>query len=214
MSSSQLPLDTDANPFGSDEGNLSLFSDNPFGEFDNSFATLPDTSNMSTPSLTYSPESVSTLEPLSTPITVNSSIEPTTGTLSFVDAQAPLSTIEYNGGDRSKSSRASSPSPRGTQRPRPFPCKHPNCKREFTSTYTREIHMSTHNPKNKKSHLCTMGCGMTFSRKHDRWRHEVSQHGKSCEWTCEKCSHFFSSKKMLSLHQCCGPIQSRWAPSE
>ena len=202
LSSSQLPLDMDASVFGNDGGNPSLFSANLFGEIDNSLS-----SKTSTPSLTFSSESVSTPDRLSTPIID----DPIIGTINFVDAQAPLSTIEYKGEQRSKSSRASL---RGTQRPRPFPCKHPNCKREFTSAYTREIHMSTHNPKNKKSYLCTMGCGMTFSRKHDRWRHEVSQHGKDCEWTCEKCSHFFSSKKMLLLHRCCGPIQSRWAPSD
>ncbi|KAJ7757406.1 hypothetical protein DFH07DRAFT_919669 [Mycena maculata] len=49
---------------------------------------------------------------------------------------------------------------------------------------------------------CTMGCPLDFSRKHDRMRHEVSQHGRVCEWGCDTCLGFFSSEATLKKHKC------------
>ncbi|TFK46754.1 hypothetical protein OE88DRAFT_1739098 [Heliocybe sulcata] len=100
-----------------------------------------------------------------------------------------------------------------TQRIRRHPCLHPGCTRKFTSEYTRRVHMEAHKPKVRKCVPCTIdGCKEVFSRRHDRLRHEVSQHGKVCEWLCKECSRFFSSQRRLENHKCRGSIHavSRW----
>jgi 5-methylcytosine-specific restriction endonuclease McrA len=33
-------------------------------------------------------------------------------------------------------------------------------------------------------------------------RHEVTQHGKVCEFICTDCGRFFSSQKTLDNHKC------------
>ncbi|KAL0576004.1 hypothetical protein V5O48_005971 [Marasmius crinis-equi] len=102
------------------------------------------------------------------------------------------------------------PEPTQSSRPRPFACRFPGCERVFTSNYTRETHMLTHRPKRKQTYQCTVGCNALFSRKHDRWRHEVSQHGKPSQWTCSRCSQYFSSEKSLSVHNCDRPMRLQW----
>ncbi|KAI3603490.1 hypothetical protein WG66_014328 [Moniliophthora roreri] len=115
----------------------------------------------------------------------------------------------------SSSSTSSGTKKRSTQhRPRPFRCKEPGCDRVFTSNYTRETHMLTHRPKQKQTYRCTIGCGALFSRKHDRFRHEVSQHGKPTQWTCTHCAQYFSSEKMLSAHSCDRPLRFQWKPHQ
>jgi hypothetical protein len=39
---------------------------------------------------------------------------------------------------------------------------------------------------------------------HDRLRHEITQHGKICEFTCPVCNRFFSTEKFLKSHKCPG----------
>ncbi|KIL60034.1 hypothetical protein M378DRAFT_955807 [Amanita muscaria Koide BX008] len=85
---------------------------------------------------------------------------------------------------------------------RRFPCLVEGCARRFTSQYTLRVHMEAHKPKPKVSFPCTLGCSERFSRQHDRLRHEVSKHGKICEFSCEECGRFFSSKKTLGNHKC------------
>uniref|UniRef100_A0A0W0FR28 C2H2-type domain-containing protein n=1 Tax=Moniliophthora roreri TaxID=221103 RepID=A0A0W0FR28_MONRR len=97
--------------------------------------------------------------------------------------------------------RVSQPAERTTRRPRLFPCKVPGCNRSFTSEYTRETHTLSHRPKHKRRYPCTM-CDALFSRNHDRYRHEVSQHGKRTEWECECCMQCFSSENSLIRHDC------------
>ncbi|KAK7047786.1 hypothetical protein VNI00_006114 [Paramarasmius palmivorus] len=111
---------------------------------------------------------------------------------------------------RARRRRTKSVSDKSEKRPRPFMCQHPNCDRTFTSSYTRETHMISHRPKRKQSYQCTVGCGALFSRKHDRWRHEVSQHGKPTDWTCTRCCLYFSSEKMLLTHDCDRTKDVRW----
>ncbi|KAI4526455.1 hypothetical protein K525DRAFT_189083 [Schizophyllum commune Loenen D] len=55
---------------------------------------------------------------------------------------------------------------------------------------------------------CTMGCGEEFSRQHDRFRHEVLKHERSCRWVCDTCHKFFGSQKNLDRHVC--NTKSRW----
>ncbi|EIN08977.1 hypothetical protein PUNSTDRAFT_134150 [Punctularia strigosozonata HHB-11173 SS5] len=102
--------------------------------------------------------------------------------------------------------------PAKTRRKR-YACLYPNCDRLLTSEYTRRVHMTTHT-KVRKSIPCTMpGCMENFSRMHDRLRHEVTQHGKVCEFSCHVCKRFFSSAKFLGNHKCPGErvgFPSRW----
>ncbi|KAJ6550582.1 hypothetical protein DFH09DRAFT_1319762 [Mycena vulgaris] len=42
--------------------------------------------------------------------------------------------------------------------------------------------LKAHAP-NAQSFACDMGCIMSFSRKHDHVRHEMTQHGRVCEWS-------------------------------
>ncbi|KAE9392760.1 hypothetical protein BT96DRAFT_262373 [Gymnopus androsaceus JB14] len=85
---------------------------------------------------------------------------------------------------------------------RRFPCLLAGCSRRFTSQYTLRVHMEAHKPKPKVYFPCTEGCSERFSRQHDRLRHEVSKHGKVCEFSCEECGRFFSSSKTLGNHKC------------
>jgi hypothetical protein len=85
---------------------------------------------------------------------------------------------------------------------RRFPCEMPGCARRFTSQYTLKVHMQAHRPKPKVSFPCTEGCSERFSRQHDRLRHEVAKHGKICEFLCDDCGRFFSTRKTLGNHKC------------
>lgn len=97
---------------------------------------------------------------------------------------------------------------------RRFPCLIIGCERRFTSQYTLKVHMEAHKPKPRVSFPCTLGCNERFSRQHDRLRHEVAKHGKVCEFSCEECGRFFSTKKTLGNHKC--PVAqggTRWVTS-
>jgi len=89
-----------------------------------------------------------------------------------------------------------------TDHRRRFPCLIIGCERRFTSQYTLKVHMEAHKPKPRSSFPCTLGCSEKFSRQHDRLRHEVAKHGKICEFSCEDCGRFFSTRKTLSNHKC------------
>ena len=101
-------------------------------------------------------------------------------------------------------SRGTSPLPLRTETDhrRRFPCLIIGCERRFTSQYTLKVHMEAHKPKPRSSFPCTLGCSEKFSRQHDRLRHEVAKHGKICEFSCEDCGRFFSTRKTLSNHKC------------
>jgi len=88
------------------------------------------------------------------------------------------------------------------RRARRFACLEPTCSRKFASKYTLGLHMSTHQPGRNIRYACQMGCTETFSRQHDRLRHEVSQHGRVSEWTCVWCRHVFSSQSTHDKHKC------------
>ncbi|KAF7300167.1 Transcriptional regulator prz1 [Mycena kentingensis (nom. inval.)] len=105
----------------------------------------------------------------------------------------------------SSGARAQSPMPNH----RRFRCPDGDCEREFSSKYTWTRHVEGHaqdrshvREREKKYFPCEMGCPMRFSRKHDRLRHEVTQHGRVCDWSCAACSGFFSSEATLRKHKC------------
>jgi hypothetical protein len=93
---------------------------------------------------------------------------------------------------------------------RRYPCLILGCTRRFTSQYTLKVHMEAHKPKPRVSFPCTLGCSEKFSRQHDRLRHEVAKHGKVCEFSCEECGRFFSTKKTLGNHKCPVAQGTRW----
>ncbi|TFK51846.1 hypothetical protein OE88DRAFT_1734869 [Heliocybe sulcata] len=80
-------------------------------------------------------------------------------------------------------------------------CKHEGCNRSFKNEYTYSVHASVHIRKKKRRFECAH-CSETFSRRHDMMRHEVSQHGKVPDWTCDHCRRFFSSEMTLKNHKC------------
>ncbi|KAJ7501020.1 hypothetical protein B0H11DRAFT_1993388 [Mycena galericulata] len=100
------------------------------------------------------------------------------------------------------SSTSGSPglSTRGPPRPSNFPCPKASCSRTFPSQYALSMHVQKHIVK-PTSFPCS-GCALEFSRRHDRLRHEVSQHGCVREWECKLCLGFFSSQKTLQKHKC------------
>jgi hypothetical protein len=100
------------------------------------------------------------------------------------------------------SHREPSPSTSDSDQKRRFPCLILGCARRFTSQYTLKVHMEAHKPKPRVSFPCTHGCSERFSRQHDRLRHEVAKHGRICEFLCDDCGRFFSSKKTLGNHKC------------
>jgi hypothetical protein len=111
-------------------------------------------------------------------------------------------------------SREPSPTLSDPDSKRRFPCLVAGCVRRFTSQYTLKVHMEAHKPKPRVAFPCTMGCSETFSRQHDRLRHEVAKHGKVCEFLCNECGRFFSSSKTLGNHRC--PVAqggTRWVHS-
>ncbi|KDR65980.1 hypothetical protein GALMADRAFT_259903 [Galerina marginata CBS 339.88] len=91
------------------------------------------------------------------------------------------------------------------QQIRRFSCVIAGCERRCVSRYHLGVHIKAHNTKPKRSLPCTMGCSETFSRLHDRLRHEVGQHGKVCEFTCYECGRFFSMQTTLNSHKCAPP---------
>lgn len=107
------------------------------------------------------------------------------------------------------SSRESSPLRSASETPPPsqdsrrrLPCLITGCIRRFTNQYTLKVHMEAHKPKPRASFPCTLGCAEHFSRQHDRLRHEVAKHGKICEFICNDCGRFFSTKKTMGNHKC------------
>lgn len=102
----------------------------------------------------------------------------------------------------SSSPRDSSAEPTRESKRDSYPCPFPSCGRVLKSMYTQQIHLKTHEAKPQKNFPCTMGCSESFTRHHDRLRHEVAQHGKQCEFSCERCERFFSSRRMLDRHTC------------
>ncbi|KAJ6576177.1 hypothetical protein DFH09DRAFT_1150573 [Mycena vulgaris] len=100
----------------------------------------------------------------------------------------------------SELSSVDSPSPSGSGTGLKSP--DPSCTGRFTRKHEPSKDCRPRDPKSYKSFPCTMGCMMSFSRKHDRLRHEVTQHGRVCEWSCNACSKAFSSAATLKNHKC------------
>ncbi|KAH9933803.1 uncharacterized protein B0H18DRAFT_951784 [Fomitopsis serialis] len=118
----------------------------------------------------------------------------------FVDSSHPTLGPSSTSTPSTPSDSESETSLASGRRKRTYSC--PKCPRRFTSEYTLKVHLRAHTPKQTKAIPCMMGCQEHFSRQHDRLRHEVTKHGRVCEWVCEQCRKFFSSKRTLSNHNC------------
>lgn len=131
------------------------------------------------------------------------------------DAQSVDSTAESSGNNQETSPHVASPAtsfscisesesrpPSRLGKEKGYPCPYASCSRILKSLYTQQLHMKTHMERPRKTFTCTMGCSESFTRHHDRLRHEVSQHGKQCEFSCKRCDRFFSSQRMLDRHTC------------
>ena len=122
---------------------------------------------------------------------------------------SPLDLIHSNSAAERVLSERPCPDHNGTRRVR---CLVAECNRCFTNKYTLKLHMESHKAKPRVRFPCTLGCSECFSRSHDRLRHEVTQHGKVCEFVCDECMRFFSSRKTLENHQCpTARGRTRWA---
>ncbi|KAJ6624603.1 hypothetical protein B0H10DRAFT_2212709 [Mycena sp. CBHHK59/15] len=143
----------------------------------------------------------------------------------------PTSSVEDFGNHRHQFSDASSPSAAsssGVDSPAALesdhssrskrsklPCHHRTCKQKLRDKHVREVPMVMQT-KVKQTFAGTFAhCSEIFSRKHDRLRHEVTQHGTKCEWVCHKCRKFFASEKTLTKHGCSTSLDTRWVvPSD
>lgn len=85
-------------------------------------------------------------------------------------------------------------------------------KGRFPQYHGKEGPISTPQTKEKQYFPCSFdGCPEVFSRKHDRMRHEVTQHGRLCEWACDQCRKFFATEKTLAKHKCTSRVgDTRW----
>lgn len=84
---------------------------------------------------------------------------------------------------------------------RPYHCS--TCDRSFKRAYTLKVHMNCHvtEGKSRKSFICSVDeCGERFTRKHDRLRHEISQHRKKARFSCQCCPRNFSTSHTLQKH--------------
>ncbi|KIY74155.1 hypothetical protein CYLTODRAFT_94532 [Cylindrobasidium torrendii FP15055 ss-10] len=171
-----------------------------------SFSSIPSNSPLSIntsapPASAFSPSALSSSSYASTPSLTTAPYSPPS------PRDGPISSARS---DISEASTKSSSAPTLTSSNsegnalRPHPCLFPDCGRWFTRSYTRNVHMLTHRRSNDpKPFLCTIsGCTEGFSRKHDRLRHEVRQHGRGSNFRCPLCtvSKFYSSQSTLERH--------------
>ncbi|TFK53423.1 hypothetical protein OE88DRAFT_1248624 [Heliocybe sulcata] len=136
------------------------------------------------------------------------STTPSTSVYSLSERSTPEPESSSHRAEAPTDKTSGGPKRRGKARNKPsslyiYHCPHPTCTRVFRSEYTCRVHSGVHIPKPRKVIPCTQpGCLETFTRQHDRLRHEVAQHGKICEFSCPSCHRFFSSAAMLEKHKC------------
>ncbi|KZP00974.1 hypothetical protein CALVIDRAFT_552623 [Calocera viscosa TUFC12733] len=126
-------------------------------------------------------------------------------------AQLKDDSIDMSCSSSASSSRHGSPALDPNQPHKRLPCLHPGCDRTFKREYTRAVHMTTHQPREKQRFKCQIApCQEEFSRRHDRFRHEVHIHGVESEWKCNNCSKFFAKEITLLKHACSAKKGDGW----
>ncbi|KAJ7145900.1 hypothetical protein C8R44DRAFT_972856 [Mycena epipterygia] len=149
------------------ENSLPLYSDPPYDP-----QSIDNPPNILPPRLT---PLLSTYDPL---FSIAGTAD-TSPTLS-ADTDAPSSADASIASSPSESLHHDSPPSSSADPSRPFKCLQTDCPLWFKREYTRRVHMNIHLPSTAKDRKfpCTFdGCAMLFSRKHDRLRHEVGNHG-------------------------------------
>ncbi|KIM85690.1 hypothetical protein PILCRDRAFT_341396 [Piloderma croceum F 1598] len=202
LQSTMLGIPTDDSSFGAVDALRCSSSPNKSNLFDfPCFLNLDNRSSIGvfTDSPVPSTSPLCTGDGPSNPHTLSSSTSP----LLFVDSIPSNLTADGAPSEKAYSDHS---------RPRRVRCLETGCNRYFTNKYTLKLHMRSHKAKPRVRLPCTFGCSECFSRSHDRLRHEVTQHGKVCEFVCDHCRRFFSSKNTLENHKCpAARGRTRWA---
>ncbi|KAG0048343.1 hypothetical protein BGZ83_006689, partial [Gryganskiella cystojenkinii] len=83
--------------------------------------------------------------------------------------------------------------------PRQFACA--QCGRAFSRLFNLNTHERTHDRSKARLFACPeQGCKKSFTRKNDLQRHQISIHGVTHIYACQKCNKPFSRKDELRRH--------------
>ncbi|KAF9344984.1 hypothetical protein BGX26_003676 [Mortierella sp. AD094] len=87
----------------------------------------------------------------------------------------------------------------GEESPRQFACA--QCGRAFSRLFNLNTHERTHDRSKARLFPCPeQGCKKSFTRKNDLQRHQISIHGVTHIYSCQKCSKAFSRRDALRRH--------------
>ncbi|GJJ71040.1 hypothetical protein EMPS_03390 [Entomortierella parvispora] len=87
----------------------------------------------------------------------------------------------------------------GEEAPRQFTCA--QCGRAFSRLFNLNTHERTHDRSKARLFACPeQGCKKSFTRKNDLQRHQISIHGVTHIYACQKCDKPFSRKDELRRH--------------
>jgi hypothetical protein len=127
---------------------------------------------------------------------------------SGISSPSNQSSLSDSGASDDEDVNGASSSPTNT-----FPCMDPSCKKTFKRVHARNNHVKRRHsllrnpssgpivPSTQVVHRCTVvECGEQFTRRHDRMRHEWSQHGIRSDFSCSHCHRLFSSQNRLDRH--------------
>ncbi|KAF8968199.1 hypothetical protein BGZ46_010927 [Entomortierella lignicola] len=87
----------------------------------------------------------------------------------------------------------------GEESPRQFACS--QCGRAFSRLFNLNTHERTHDRSKARLFPCPeQGCKKSFTRKNDLQRHQISIHGVTNIYSCQKCNKSFSRRDALRHH--------------